>query len=186
MEVFRDKLLKMGFKSTVAGARVTEKNGRSGGVAIAWRGHLNVTSPLVLHPHRAVSVDLHTHGAGDINLVCVYGDVLGTWKAQADLWRSVSRAAARSGKPFIWGGDWNASVPEVQEVIGSLNIPGTLVSPLRSTCVTPCGGSVIDFFVVHDKLRECSSEAEVYKEGYTAPHRPVGLLIKGPQERSSL
>jgi exonuclease III len=183
VEVFRDKLLKMGFKSTVAGARVTEKNGRSGGVAIAWRGHLNVTSPLVLHPHRAVSVDLHTHGAGDINLVCVYGDVLGTWKAQAELWRSVSRAAARSGKPFIWGGDWNASVPEVQEVIGSLNIPGTTVAPLRSTCVTPCGGSVIDFFVIHDKLRDWSNEAQVYKEGYTAPHRPVGMLIKGQQER---
>ena len=79
----RDKLLRLGFKSAVAGARVTEKNGRSGGVAIAWRSHLNVTGPQVVHPHRAVSVELHTHGAGDIHLVCVYGDVLGTWQRQA-------------------------------------------------------------------------------------------------------
>jgi hypothetical protein len=140
VEGFRDKLLKLGFKSAVAAGKVTDKNGRSGGVAIAWRGHLNVTSPSVVYPHRAVSVDLHTHGVGDINLVCVYGDVLGTWAAQADLWRSVSKAAARSGKPFVWGGDWNASVPEVREILGSMNIPGTIAAPLRSTCVTPLRG----------------------------------------------
>ena len=71
VEHFRDRLLRLGFKSAVAGARVTEKNGRSGGVAIAWRGHLNITCPQVVRPHRAVSVELHTHGAGAIHLVCV-------------------------------------------------------------------------------------------------------------------
>ncbi len=62
-----------------------------------------------------------------------------------------------------------------------MNIPGSIVAPPRATCVTQTGGSVIDFFIVHDKLREWSNEAQVYKEGYTAPHRPVGMLIKGQQ-----
>ena len=50
--------------------------------------------------------------------------------------------------------------------------------------MTQSGGSVIDFFVVHHKLRGVSNEAQVYMEGYTAPHRPVSMLIKGQQERS--
>ena len=158
-----------------------DRNGRSGGVAIAWRGHLNVTSPLVVHPHRAVSVDLHTHGAGDIRRVCGYGDGLGTWKAQAAMWKAVSKAAARSGKPFIWGGDWNAPVPEVQEILGSMNIPGSIVAPQRASCVTLTGGSVIDFLVTHKKLANWCREARVYNEGYTAPHRPVEMLVKGQQ-----
>ncbi len=97
----------------MAPGRVTGKGGRSGGVAIAWRGVLNVTSPQIVFPHRAISVELHTHDAGDIQVMCVYGDVVGTWKARAPLWRAVSKAAGASGKPFIWGGDWNTLDPEV-------------------------------------------------------------------------
>jgi exonuclease III len=181
VEAFKDKLLRLGFKSAVAPGRVTDKGGKSGGVAIAWRGHLNITNPQVLLQHRAISVELHTHGAGDIHLVCVYGDVQGTWKAQKELWASVSRSAAKSGKPFIWGGDWNSEVREVQEVLCNMHIPGVTVSPDRASCVTASGGSVIDFFITHKKLSGWCKEAEVYKEGYSSPHRPVGMLIKGQQ-----
>ena len=104
-----------------------------------------MTGPQIIFPHRAISVDLHTHSAGDIKLVCVYGDVVGTWKARAPMWRALSKSAAASGKPFVWGGDWNTTEDEVKEIIGSMNLPGVSSVPLRSTCVTQGGGSVIVF-----------------------------------------
>ncbi len=45
----------------------------------------------------------------------------------------------------------------------------------------PAGGSVIDYFISHRKLAAWCQEATVYKEGYSAPHKPVELLIKGQQ-----
>ena len=119
----------VGVRSVVAAAKGADKGGRSGGVDIVWRGHLNVTSPQIVHPHRAVSVELHTHDAGDLLITCVYGDVAGSWKAQAPMWKSISKATARSGKPFLWGGDWNASPAEVQEILASMNIPGGHCGP---------------------------------------------------------
>ncbi len=81
----------------------------------------------------------------------MYGDVVGTWKARAPMWRALSKSAAASGKPFVWGGDWNTTEDEVTEIIGSMNLPGVSSVPVRSTCVTQGGGSVIDFFVMHKK-----------------------------------
>ena len=147
-------------------------------MAIAWRGNLNITSPQIVFPHRAVSVELHTHDAGDVQLVCVYGDVIGTWKAQSAMWKAVSKSAAASGKPFIWGGDWDASNPEVQDILGSMNIPAVIMAPQRATCVTRSGGSVIDFFVVHRKASAWCQEVQVYKEGHSAPHRPSACSSK--------
>jgi hypothetical protein len=97
------------------------------------------------------------------------------------MWKAISKATARSGKPFLWGGDWNVSPAEVQEILASMNIPGVVVAPKMSTCVTTNGGSVIDFFVTHRKLAPWCQEAQVFKEGYTAPHRPVNMFIKGQQ-----
>ena len=115
------------------------------------------------------------------HLCCVYGDVLGTWEAQSDMWKAVSKATAASGKPFIWGGDWNSCPAEAHEILGSMNIPGKVVAPSRSTCVSPGGGSVIDYFITHRGLEGWCQEATVFKEGYSAPHRPVEMLIKGQQ-----
>ncbi len=129
----------------MAPGRATEKGGKSGGVAIAWRGGLNITSPQIVCPHRAVSVEVHTHNAGDIQLYCVYGDAQGTWKSQKAMWQAISAEAAVSGKPFIWGGDWNANSLEVQEIVSSLNIPAGNRAPDRSTCVTVTGGSIVEF-----------------------------------------
>ncbi len=47
--------------------------------------------------------------------------------------------------------------------------------------MSPGGGSVIDYFIIHRKLAAWCQEASVYKEGYSAPHKPVELLIKGQQ-----
>ncbi len=76
--VFQAKLRRMGFKSVIAPAKVTAKGNSSGGVCIAWRGHLNVTAPELIHPHRAVGVMLHTHSVGDVFIASIYGDVEGT------------------------------------------------------------------------------------------------------------
>ena len=40
---------------------------------------------------------------------------------------------------------------------------------------------MIDYFIIHRKLAAWCQEASVYKEGYSAPHKPVELLIKGQQ-----
>ncbi len=47
--------------------------------------------------------------------------------------------------------------------------------------MTQAGGSVIDFFVNHKKLANLCKVAKVFNEGYTAPHRPVEMLIMGQQ-----
>ncbi len=52
--------------------------------------------------------------------------------------------------------------------------------------MTQTGGSVIDFFVTHRKLANWCKEAAVYIEGYTAPHRPVDMLIKGQQTQGQV
>ncbi len=60
------------------------------------------------------------------------------------------------------------------------------MAPIRSTCVTQSGGSVIDFFVVHKKLRPWCQKVKVYNEGYTAPHRPVEMRLLGQQPQGRI
>jgi len=67
-----------------------------------------------------------------------------------------------------------------------LNIPASIMAPDRSTCVTVSGGSIIDYFVVHKKLSGTCQEVQIVKEGYSAPHRPVGMLIKGQQAQGKI
>ncbi len=45
---------------------------------------------------------------------------------------------------------------------------------------------VIDFFIIHRGLEGWCQEATVFKEGYSAPHRPVEMLIKGQQVQGSV
>jgi hypothetical protein len=141
---FQAKLLKLGFRSVITPARATDKKSSSGGVGIAWRSHLNITNPQVIHKQRAGGALLHTRDAGDVFLVCVYGDVQGTWKSQATMWGDISRATVRVGKPFLWGGDWNMKHDEANEMLSSLTVPGLIRQLPRATCVTQAGGSVID------------------------------------------
>jgi hypothetical protein len=108
IHVFRNKLLKKGWKSSIQPANATSKGSTSGGVGIIWQMHLDVCKkPEVIQPGRCTAMGIRIAGIGEVNLLSIYG-----WTGEGpsdrniDLVRKALAAGAGSeGKSnFVLGG----------------------------------------------------------------------------------
>jgi hypothetical protein len=171
----KEKLKKQGYRSEFSAASHTIKGGTSGGVAIAWRCDREAHSVKEITPGRALSVTI-TSTIGQIIFVSIYGYVNDTGLTK-DLLKAITTYLCQNGKPFIIGGDFNASPEQISSHMHDLNVPCHVVTPAGTTCQSTGYANCIDYFVVHPKVKALCNQPSCIMQGKIAPHDPVQVAI---------
>ncbi len=154
-------------------------------MAIAWKAdrRANIFNNIV--PARASGALVSISEVGDIMLIAVYG-YDGNLAETKTMMRSVTQFLSTIRKPFVIGGDFNASPEAITSVLHELNFPATVMAPTGTTCQSPQYASCIDFFVVHPKIFVmCNERPSCTLTGVISPHDPVKLVLHlpGPQNQ---
>ena len=120
---------------------------------------------------------VHSSQMGQILCVSVYGHV-SDLNATKEMLRLIAMCVARCGKPFVSGGDFNASPESIADIMHELNVPCHTMAPFGTTCQATSHASCIDFFVVHPKGWLLCNTPQRVLQGIISPHDPVQLSLR--------
>ena len=170
------RIRKDGWEIGISPATRTPAGGVSAGTAIAWKPHLDVAAPMVhIWPGRLSMITMRFARIGEVDILAMYGPVGDT----ATL-RNVFQAAhsALTNRPFIIGGDFNASRQEVNDILFDLHLDWQTHVPADPTCFTAGMPSCIDFFVTGGVVTECMTKPVVVQAVEVPTHKPVEVATR--------
>ena len=177
---------KHGWLSFWESCQVTSHGGRSAGVCILVRSHLQAwipdSAPLVAYKHRAIGVVVSAGGLGQL-LVCscyFHTSPYAKTKATVHNWHMLGKLISyihEVNLPALVGADWNmephvvdATGLTVQAQVELLHSAGSM-----GTCINThgAGPSNIDFFMCTKGLSDVIDEITICNSTSPKPHRPV-------------
>ena len=175
-EELANELLRTGWASSWAPAAATAKHGKSAGVALCWRKHLDLAAePEVVVPHRAIMAPLRFSTVGTIGFYSLYG-VTGssTDGDTGEILREVLKHIRSKRQPALIGGDFNTSWQDVRQWAEQMETGWQVFAPELPTHYGHCAASTIDFFAASgDAALLLGARPTVQLVAPTAPHRPV-------------
>jgi hypothetical protein len=169
-----------GWRTQIQPCNVTEKNGRSAGVAVACRNHIGARN--------SIKTDMPMELLGrvainHIGAVCKGGVHLGSCylhsnlgvmaaKNQALLHMLAAVLATLQG-PWLIGGDWNCTPDELLQTGWLRLVGGVICAPKAATC----GDRVLDFFVVSEKIHHAVKMVCNVGDSLCSPHSPTRIMV---------
>ena len=176
------------WKLSVEPCLITKAGGRSAGTAVATRNYIGMTKPKAveatqrLHaPGRFAMRRVAAMGKGGINCGTPYlnSSVGITARCNLDLLETIAFTLASITGPWMLGGDWNCTPPELEATGWVKKVGGIIHAPQSATC----NGKVYDFFVVSANVSSQVRGTFVIGDAGLTPHSPVRLLFKGGKKK---
>ena len=171
------KAARLGWRSFWTPAARTEKQGKTSGVAILGRMHLDMWAPTSQPhaPNRAVGAVWRSRGLGTLMLYSIYCQAsTGPGGFNSNLVHTVTKHASSQGVPYIVGGDWNMQ-PETlaqQSLIGEAGAK-ILTGGSTPTFVSGRAQSVLNLFLVAGAASHVIREVVVEDTSSISNHKPV-------------
>ncbi len=176
-----------GWKSLWSPAAAGLGGGPSAGVAIPVRDYLGMRFPDVggheWHPARAVAAVMEAPGFRPLLLSSIYlisggGTDRGNLAILADV--GAKYEAQGEGWLAIMGGDFNVTPNAITDVGFDRQIDASVMYPLteRGTFRTSSSSSLIDFFLVSDRLAAAVDDVRTVEAARLKAHVPVRLSFR--------
>jgi len=179
---------------------VGPKGKPAAGVAIMVRAYMDAHCDL--HPQggwnipgRAIAIPIRFKDYGIVMFYSVYLiSSVGMNSKNFDLVNDLVTHCRSHLLPFIWAGDINNKVEDMQMALRSLTCPATVMAPGGPTCIMSGSESTIDYYVFHNIIAGQAHGLHAEALLHLYPHRPthcsfkrigqddyVNMLIKPPK-----
>ena len=169
-----------GWRTAIEPCNITEKNGRSAGVAVACRNHVGARKSVrtTLPKELRGRFTMNHFGAvckGGIHFgSCYLHSKIGVMAAKnQSLLHMLAAVLATVQGPWIIGGDWNCTPDELTQTGWLRLVGGVRCAPRAASC----GDRLLDFFVVAEKVHHAVKMVCNVGDSLCTPHSPTRLFM---------
>jgi len=173
----------LGWQAVWQPARLTKKDGASGGVAIFARASVGITRMEIStdHPRRLVAARIEAPGNQVFACIACYLDTLlkGIKGGNLDVVADIGQFAAEAEMPTLAGGDYNCD-PDVMVSTGFLRKTQSVAMATPKdvpTCYTKHSESRIDYFLCFGGIENCIMDISTERAEAIKTHRPVTVTF---------
>ena len=136
----------------------------------------------VIHPARCIALPIYTRGTGHICIYSVYGhnqeQPQQLPQQTIEILDAISNHAKTHGKPYLIGGDFNATPCDIQSWTRQYMTQARIIHTNMVTCRPATGKHrTIDFFLISPVLADAIEDPKVDIQSPFRPHSPVELTF---------